>query len=90
MGLVIEAGLLGDYILQSLIQGQGRLVLLGDIQRDLGIAVLPCLLLRRLQQARANTLAAPGGEDCQSIYITSVMSKPRREDTSRRKQYTFS
>jgi hypothetical protein len=40
MRMVIEEGLTGDHILQTLIQGQGLLVLLCDIQRDFWIAVV--------------------------------------------------
>jgi hypothetical protein len=72
MGMVIEEGLTGDHILQTLIQGQGLLVLLCDIQRDFWIAVVACLLLCRLQQARADPLAAPVGECCQCIDIPFV------------------
>src|SRR5712692_10267195 len=73
MGMVIEEGLTGDHILQTLIQGQCLLVLLCDIQRNFWISVLACLLLRRLRQARADPLAAPVGEYCQCIDIPFVL-----------------
>src|SRR5438445_193668 len=73
MGMVIEEGLTGDHILQALIQSQGWIVLSCNIERDLSIAVLACLLLRRLQQARADALAAPIGKDCQRIDIPLVL-----------------
>src|SRR5258708_20550224 len=73
IGMMIEESLTGDHILQPLIQGQGLLVLWCDIQRDFWIAVLACLLLCRLQQARADPLAAPVGEHCQCIYIPFVL-----------------
>jgi hypothetical protein len=59
--------------MHPLIQGQGLLVLSRHIQRNFCIAVAARLLLRRLQQARADAPAAPGGEHRQRIDIPLVL-----------------
>src|SRR5947209_19767312 len=59
IGPLIEEGLLGDNIVQMRIQLQCLRVPLSDMQSNFRIVVLACLLLRTLQQARANPLAAP-------------------------------
>src|SRR5215467_3050156 len=54
IGTLIEDGLLGDTIVQMRIQIQCLFVPLSDMQRDFGIVVLACLLLRTLHQERAD------------------------------------
>ena len=73
MGTLIEEGLLGDNVVQMLIQGQCLIVSLCDIQSDFCIVLLACLLLRSLQQARADPLAPPIPEHGERINIPFVV-----------------
>src|ERR1700730_5903898 len=59
IGTVIEEGLLGDNIVQMRIEIQCLFVPLSDMQSNFRIVVLARLLLRSLQQLRANPLVAP-------------------------------
>ncbi|HEX8035919.1 MAG TPA: hypothetical protein VF510_18835 [Ktedonobacterales bacterium] len=72
---LIEEGLLGDDIVQTHIQIQRRFVILRDMQRDFGIVVLARLLLRGLQQARADPLMTPIIEHCERIDIPFIVRR---------------
>jgi len=73
IGKPIEKGLSDDNIVQMRIQIQCLLILLRDMQRDFGIVVLARLLLRTLQQARADALAAPIAEHSERIDIPFIV-----------------
>src|SRR5258708_9658813 len=73
MGTLIEEGLPGDNIVQMGIQIQCLFVPGSDMQSDFGIVVLACLLLRTLQQARADPLAAPIAEHSERINIPFIV-----------------
>src|SRR6266478_3975907 len=73
MGTLIEEGLPGDNIVQMGIQIQCLFVPGSDMQSDFGIAVLACLLLRTVQQARADPLAAPISEHSERIDIPFIV-----------------
>src|SRR5258708_25126353 len=73
MGTLIEEGLLGDNIVQMRIQIQCLFVPLSDMQSNFRIVVLACLLLRSLQQVRADPLAAPIFEHGERIDIPFIV-----------------
>src|SRR6266511_4693031 len=73
IGTLIEEGLLGDTIMQLRIQIQCLFVLLSSMQSDLGIVVLARLLLCKLQQARADALAAPIAQHGERIDIPFIV-----------------
>jgi hypothetical protein len=73
IGTLIEDGLPGDHIVQVRIQFQCLLVALSDMQGNFGIVMLARLLLRRLQQARADPLVAPIREDGERIDIPFIV-----------------
>src|SRR6266704_6922233 len=73
IGTLREEGLLGDNIVQMRIQIQCLFVPLSDMQSDFGIVVLARLLLRTLQQARTDPLAAPISEHSERIDIPFIV-----------------